>query len=152
MERRHHGNSVVVVPLAPQARDRHGRPQDGLGRELAKRNHHFRLDRFHLPPKEGRATRDFIFLRIAIAGRAAFHHVANIHILAAHLHALFDDISQQLARLPDKWLSCLVLVLARALPDKQDSREGIPTPKAVPFRIRQTKSETKMRIMKVPLN
>jgi hypothetical protein len=92
-----------------------------LGRAASEAANHFRANHINLPKKKWRASCDFIFLRQAVLGRAAFHHVADVNILAAQAHGL-DHLRKQFSRASHEGLAFDVFIAAGALADENQLR------------------------------
>ena len=94
MQRRHELDALVGMPIAAQPRDRGFGLQERLCRERTKRNNETGLDEFDLFDQKGFTGGDFIRFGVAIVRRTAFNDVADIDIVASHLHTFCDDLSQ----------------------------------------------------------
>jgi hypothetical protein len=106
-----------IEPLAAEAGNALGCLQQRLGRAASEAANHFRANHINLPKKKWRASCDFIFLRQAVLGRAAFHHVANVHVLTAQAHG-FDHLGEQFSRAADEGLAFDIFIAAGALADE----------------------------------
>src|SRR5271156_2615094 len=80
--------AAEIEPLAPEAGDALRRLQKRLRSAASQAADHFRPDYIDLPKKKRRACGDFVFFGQAVFGRAAFHYVADVNILAAQAHGL----------------------------------------------------------------
>jgi hypothetical protein len=85
----------------------------------------FGLDQFQLPVEEAAAVGCFLRQRIAIAGRAAFEHVADVHVRALHAAGL-DDFVEQLAGPAHERFAQTVFVGPRRLAEKAEPGVWIP--------------------------
>ena len=86
--------------------------------KVPKPDDHLRADQIDLPKQKGLAGRDFVGLGIAILGRPAFDHVADVNVGARHPHPALDYIGEQLARAAHERLAARVLVGAGPLADE----------------------------------
>ncbi len=68
---------------------------------------------------------DFVFLRLAILGRAALHHVADVNVFSLQPHG-FDHLRQQFSGAPDERQSLRIFIGARTFADKDEFGLGIP--------------------------
>src|ERR1700691_1203467 len=113
--------AAEIEPLAAEAGNALGCLQQRLGGAASQAANHFRANHINLSKKEWRASRDFIFLRQAIFRRAAFHHVADVNILAAQPHR-FDHLREQFPRAADEGLAFDVFIAAGTLADENHLR------------------------------
>src|SRR5258707_4256585 len=117
MECRHQPDAVELAPGSTQARDRSLVSKERLHREPSERDDRSRLNRRKLGLQKGFARLDFIGLRIAVAGWAAFDDVADVDVLATKPHR-FDHLREQLSRCSDKWHSLRAFLRSWTFADK----------------------------------
>ena len=121
MESGDHAVSILVVELSAQFGYRRNGLHHCLGRERAQAANDLRLDDSELLSKKWIARGDFVRLRIAIVGRTALQHIADVDILTFDVDR-FDDLGQQLARASDERQTLLVLIEARRFTDENQFR------------------------------
>src|SRR6202162_5480218 len=85
--------SAKFEPLSAKMRDATIGFKQGLCSDAAEADNHFGRDGVELAQQEWRTSLDFLFFRRAIVRRPAFHHVANVDILALQAHG-FDHLRQ----------------------------------------------------------
>src|SRR5882762_8467845 len=90
----------------------------------AQANNHFRSNAVDLPQEKWRAGAHFVFFRLAILRRPAFHYVADIHIFALQSHR-FDHLRKQFSRAPDERQTLRIFIGARAFAHKNQLGLGI---------------------------
>ncbi len=111
--------------LAPvQARDPHRVLPEQLGREIAQRADHDRLDQIHLPAQVVLAGRDLVRVGVAVVGRPAFQGVRDEHV-AARQPDLAEQLVEQLPGLPDEREPHAVLVGPGRLADEHQVGIGV---------------------------
>jgi hypothetical protein len=93
----------------------------GAGAEAAN---HFRLNGRELTQQERRADGDFVFIGKAIFGRAAFHDVADVDVLAAKRHC-FDHLREKFSCAADEGLALDIFIVAWAFADENEFGFGI---------------------------
>ena len=91
--------------------------QQRLRRRNCPGTDHFRLDYVELAQQGRRAGGDFVFFREAIFRRAAFHHVADVNVVAAQAHG-FDHLREQFSRAADEGLALTIFIVAGAFADE----------------------------------
>src|SRR6266576_322160 len=121
MEGGNQPGTAVLVDTAAQPRDRIERAQQGPRGERTERHDDLRLDDVDLLKQKRLARFDFVLLRIAIAGRAAFDDVGDVHVFTLQIDG-FDDLRQQLTGTADKRDALQVLVAAWRLADEHQIR------------------------------
>ena len=110
-------------PSRPRdARDGLGRPEEPLGGELAEPHQHARADRPDLRLEEGLAGEDLVRLGVAVLRRPAFQDVPDPDVGPLHLHALLDDVGQELSRAAHEREALLVLFGPRRLAHEHQLR------------------------------
>ena len=92
-----------------------------LGGEVAERDDDRGSMKLELRLEVRPAGLDLDRLRVAVARRAALHHVGDVHVVAGEADALDQLVSSCPAR-PDERLALQVLLLARALADEHQVR------------------------------
>ena len=107
--------------LAVHPRDPERTPGEKLGREVAERRDHLRLDQLDLAEQVRLARLDLVLLRVAVAGRTALEDVRDVDVLAAEIDACEQPV-EQLPRLADEGDALLVLVEARRFADEHQLR------------------------------
>src|SRR6476620_4780057 len=105
----------LLLPV--YASDAERPPGEELGREVAERCDHFRLDQLDLAKEVRLARLDLVLLRVAVAGWAALEDVRDIDVLAPEVDAGEQPL-EQLPRLADEGDALLVLVEAGRLADE----------------------------------
>ena len=106
-----------LLLLAVHARDPERPPGEELGREVAERRDHLRLDQLDLAEEVRLARLDLVLLRVAVAGWAALEDVRDVDVLAPELDSGEQPL-EQLPRLADEGDALLVLVEAGSLADE----------------------------------
>src|SRR5262249_53224444 len=120
MERRDQHAGLPERELAPaQLGDPVLRLEQQLGGEVAERDDDRGVDEAQLPFEVGPARLDLVGQRIAVPGRAALHHVGDVHLVAAQAD-VGDEPRQETARPADERDALLVLLGARALTDEHE--------------------------------
>src|SRR2546428_9821400 len=109
------GPAVHVEPLAAHAADGDLTVQDDSGGEIAEGHDHSRTDVVQLAGEERAAGLDLVRERIAVPGRAAFHHVGDVDVLATEPD-LAEQLGEELSGRTHERLPLLVLVVARSPP------------------------------------
>ena len=90
-------NAVITVPFAAHPPGGFRCLEQCLRRDASQRANHLGPNGLQLPNQIGFALTHFFRIRVAVFRRAAFQHIADEYLLAPHLHALDDDIRQQLS-------------------------------------------------------
>ena len=106
-----------LLLLAVHARDPERPAGEELGREVAERRDHLRLDQLDLAEEVRLARLDLVRLRIAVAGRPAFQDIRHEHVVARDPDP-GQELVEQLPRLADERDALLVLVEAGSLADE----------------------------------
>jgi len=117
--------ALVPVDLATQSADRPLHADQQLGGELAEAADESRPQCGELTTQIGRAALDLVRQRVAILGRTALEHIADVDGVSRQRHAGnqsrvvhgFDDPGQQLAGASDEGLSAAIFVGAGGFPD-----------------------------------
>lgn len=126
MESRHDRDALVRLPGAAQLRDALFRDEQVLRRHVAEGHDDLRVDGTDLFLHEADAGFDLVWFGIAVPRRAAFDDVADVDVLALQLHALDNDVRQELAGLSDKGSGLLVFFKARPFTDEYDRGLRVP--------------------------
>ena len=116
--------AAKIKPLAAKSRDALIGGEQRLSRTCAEAANHFWLDGGKLAQQERGADADFVLVGQAIFGRAAFHHVADVNILAAERHR-FDHLGEKFSRAAYKRLALHVFIVAGAFADENQLGFGI---------------------------
>ncbi len=111
-------NAAILVPLAAHLADGRCVIQQKLCGNAAQAEDDPGPHQFDLPLQVLAAVGRLLGQRIAVFWRAALDDVADVDVLAAHLHALGDDVVELLPGPADEGHSLKVLVLARRLADE----------------------------------
>src|SRR4029079_19410458 len=108
--------------LAPHARDAGvGREKVG-SRDLAQRDDHLRPYQLDLAMQERLAGERLAGLRVAVAGRAAFHAICDVDVRAALETDGRQHVVEEPPRLPDEGLALRVFLRPRSLADEHPVR------------------------------
>ena len=84
----------------------------------AKADDYLRLKQSYLPLEPLGAGHLLRLQRVAVLGRAALHHVADVYLCAVEVDEL-EHVVKQLAAAADKGLALQILLLAGAFADEQ---------------------------------
>src|ERR1017187_4275308 len=114
----HHRNIVPLIPVAAHAGDAFLAVSQVFRRGRAERADGLGANGQQLAREELAADLHLVRLRRAVFRRAAFHHVADVDILAQQRNAFFfrgafDHLRQQLARAADERDTLRVFIRAR---------------------------------------
>src|SRR5215217_1827203 len=128
-----HGPTAELVYLgtAVDARDPTLRAGQQLGREVAERADHARLDQLDLPVQVRLAGVDLVELRVAVAGRAALEDVGDEHVGPLEPD-LAEQLVEQLAGPADEREPLEVLLLAGGFADEHQVGVGVARPEHHP--------------------
>ncbi|EAU63483.1 hypothetical protein STIAU_7007 [Stigmatella aurantiaca DW4/3-1] len=123
----HQLHALVLAPLPSQPGDGRGVPEQRLGGELPQRHDDLGLDGQQLRAKERLARGNLVGLRVPVARRPAFHHVADVDLVPAEAHRL-DHLRQQLSRRADKGHTLDILVFPGPFPHEDEVRARVAHP------------------------
>jgi len=104
--------AAEIEPLAAETRNTLIRLQQSLSGTASEAADHFRRNHGELPHQKRRTGGDFVLFGQTILRRPAFHHVADINILALQAHR-FDHLREQFPRPAHERLTLHVFVPAR---------------------------------------
>jgi hypothetical protein len=116
---------LVHLRAAVDARDAALRAGQQLGREVAERADHLRLDQLDLAVEVGLAGVDLVWLRVAVARRPAEQDVRDEDVRAPEAD-LLQELVQQLPGTADEREALKVLVHAGGLTDEHQVGVGVP--------------------------
>ena len=137
MEGRQHADharaGVIVEPAPARAHDAFASAEQGLGRGIAERHQHVRIDQLDLALDEGQADLRFLRRWCAVAGWAPGNHIGDIGFGAIEPDRA-DHAVQQLAGTSDEGQALDVLVAPRCFADEHDAGFRIAVGKHQPRR------------------
>jgi hypothetical protein len=116
---RHNRDIHKGIPLSPIASYSEILVYQALGGNPANGADDLRFDKRKLCPKKGKAHLNLIVLRISIAGRMAFDHIADIDLISLQSHRP-NYVIQQLSRCPNKGPASEILFHSRGLANKDE--------------------------------
>ena len=124
MIRRQKRHAAKIEPLSPQSRDGLFRSEQGLEGDGAEANNHFRPNYVELAKEKGRAGLNFVGLGRAIFWWAAFHHIADVNVVAAQAHGL-DHLRKKFSRAADERQTLDIFIATRALTNENKLRARV---------------------------
>src|SRR5207245_3790161 len=128
MDRSERLGPPVVVETAANLEHAFLKAQQSLDGRSSQAADEPRPDCLNLTEEKRRAALDFVPLRSAVAGRAAFYHVADVDVLALDADRLEHSV-QELACRPDKRDSLLIFIGAGPFADENKVRVRAPLTK-----------------------